>query len=387
MIRPFMPGAVKPQSMTPTPRRRVPFALVTAVAALALLGAMCRSDDKNRGGGSGPGDALSTAAKAYVPVDAEMEADLKELTKAPHVLGSPRQTAVIAYLEQRLGAVGTNAKREPFTATVPNPAAMGATGPVALTIEKQGVNLYGLGAVRTDAPCVVAIGSHFDTKHIDGLAYVGANDSGSSTVAVLQILKFLKSHAVAKDNALGLVCDIVGVLFDGEEATLANWHDGETIHPAKIQDNTHGSRAAVARLTKCSYEGVAAKCLPADLGGKPLVALVLMDMIGSPGIQITRDAQSSPALIQAAAQGAADLGNASLYDKDPRSIDDDHVPYRKAGVAAIDLIDFNNTDYWHRPGDELSNISYESIALGSRLALLVALRAAAEPKVFLQPAE
>jgi Zn-dependent M28 family amino/carboxypeptidase len=256
---------------------------------------------------------------------------------------------------------------------------MQATGPVATTLSKSGVNLYALGATGTSAPCVVALASHYDSKVVPNVDYVGANDGGSSSVTLLHQIAFLKTQSA---SALGLTCDVIGVWFDGEEAVLFNWEDGQTVHPAHIQDNTYGSRYAAARLTSCQLDGTAAKCLPAALGGKPLVAVVLMDMIGSKDLHISRDGDSTPALTTLAADGAAALGTPGVYDKLSHAVEDDHIPYRQAGVLVLDLIDFNNLDYWHAAGDDTSHVSYDSMDQAGRIALYVALQVAKDPAAY-----
>jgi Zn-dependent M28 family amino/carboxypeptidase len=223
----------------------------------------------------------------------------------------------------------------------------------------------------------VLLASHVDTKAVPGAEYVGANDSGSSTAVLLQQLAYLQKTAVAGGNPEH--CAIAGVFFDGEEAVLPNWSDGETVHPAHIRDNTYGSRHAAGRLTRCAAGGHEGTCLPADLGGAPVVAMILMDMIGSPDLKISRDANSSPALVDLAAAGAAALGAPGAYDALPHGIEDDHMPYKVQGVPVLDLIDFNHLAYWHRPGDEPATISKESLELGARLGLYVAAAVAQNP--------
>jgi hypothetical protein len=349
---------------------------------MALLTCACVcTRDKDKSDGAEATDGVRAAATFALASD-QAQTDLGELTKEPHPFGSPRQAEVAAYLTTRAQAGGAEVKREEFTADVPNPAALAAdAGPVAQTLTRSGANLYAFAGAVADAPCVVALASHFDTKPIDGIGYLGANDSGSSTAVLLQQLAFVKAQAAT----LGLTCEVVGVFFDAEEAVLFNWSDGTTRHPANIEDHTYGSRHGAGRLTSCTYDGAAAFCLPADLGGKPLVALILMDMIGSPSIQITRDTLSTPALVQRAAAAAEGLG--VPYDRAGNGMEDDHIAYRQAGVSVLDLIDFNHLDYWHRDGDEAGKLSMESMQLAGRLALAVALDAARAPKVLLQPAD
>ncbi len=353
-----------------------------------LLCAACvcsRDESKDDAGGSGSGLDVTPLAQGFTLSPEIARADLAVYAAAPHPFGSPRQAEIIAWLETRIKEAGAMATRDPFTAETPNPAVTSDSGgPMALTVTAAGANLVASGTVRDDAPCVVALGTHFDTKIVEGLSYVGANDGGSSTVVLIQQLAYLKSQ---RAKLGGVVCDVIGIFFDGEEAVLKEWTDGQLRHPAKIQDNTYGSRSLASRLTDCAYEGKKAKCLPASLGGKPLVALVLMDMIGSPDIVISREKYSTAALVALAEKGAKSLGSPDVYGRDPHGIEDDHIPFLKAGVPAIDLIDFNHVRTWHGPGDDPASISMESLAIAGKLALFTALSVASEPKVFTPASE
>ncbi len=304
--------------------------------------------------------------------------DLATLTSEAHPTGSPRQAEILGYLEQRMKAQGLTTVREAFTATVPNPAALSTTaGPVQDTLTQNVVNFYATGAGKADANCLVLLASHYDTKIVENAQYVGANDSGSSSLVLLQQLQYLKAATPAAKAALR--CDVGGVWFDGEEAVLKNWNDGQTKHPAKIEDHTYGSRYAAGRLTTCAFEGNGAKCLPTEFGGKTLVAIILMDMIGSPDLHITRDGYSTRYLIDLAAEAAKSFGEATRYDAEAKSIEDDHLPYRNAGVPGLDLIDFNDLTHWHKAGDDAETVAAESMSFAGRVALAVALTAASDP--------
>jgi glutaminyl-peptide cyclotransferase len=118
--------------------------------------------------------------------------------------------------------------------------------------------------------------------------------------------------------------------------------------------------------------------------GKPLIALILLDMIGSPEIIISRDSQSSPALLNLAQKVLDHLGKGSALAKFAQPIADDHIPFLKRGVNAIDIIDFHHLDTWHKEGDDPDKISHESVQLATQLALGMALEIASNPKVFLK---
>lgn len=350
---------------------------MSSVMAAALLSCVCSRTESGKDS-TGLDAVARDAASGFSLDDTRAGADLAELTQAPHPFGAPRQLEITSWLASRITEMGLTSARESFSATVPNPAALDVNaGPISATQTKDGTNIYALNIMKSDAPCVVAIASHYDTKIVSGVDYVGANDSGSSSVLLLQLLGYLKTHA----DKVDVTCDIIGIWFDGEESVLTNWTDGEMHHPAKIQDNTYGSRFGAGRTTACTYNGKVARCLPTDLGGKPIMALILMDMIGSPGLLISRDRNSTKDLVALAAQGAEALDLQDHLAKVTTSIEDDHVPYLKIGVPALDFIDFNHLQYWHRAGDDAPQVAMESLKIAGRIALYTALATARSPKV------
>ena len=139
-------------------------------------------------------------------------------------------------------------------------------------------------------------------------------------------------------------------------------------------DHTYGSRTFASSLVPCQYQNQAARCLPDDLGGGALRALVLVDMIGSPGLLLSRDPGSTHALWALTEQAAAELGYQQVISHQQHGlIEDDHTPFAALGIPAIDLIDFENLQHWHQPTDDLSHIDFDSMERAARIALLVAL--------------
>lgn len=304
----------------------------------------------------------------------EARRDLGKLTASPHIFGSKQQLRVADYLYNRATQLGLIAYKSPFTAKVPNRAlSKNPHLPANRTLTKKGVNILAFtGSKEKRAECVVAIGSHFDTKLVEGTRYLGANDSGSSTIALLQILRAAKDFAKIEP----LRCEIVGFFFDGEESVLDGWHDGTRRHPANITDHTYGSRYEAGRLRKCGEpDGKKSLCLPKSyLGGPRLVALILVDMVGSANIKITRDQNSTPrlrALLKRADQALFE--ESILWDGPPQPIEDDHIPFLDRGLEAIDIIDFTHLEYWHKAGDDPEKISFTSIEKAAKLALMLAL--------------
>ena len=352
---------------------------------LSMLAAACvctRSPDNKNSTKPTAESEVTDFASRFVLDEESAKQDLNVFASQPHPFGSARNDIVAAHLISRMSDIPT--VKQEFSAQVPNPAASGsAGGPIALTLERTGNNVIATGAFRPEANCIVLLGSHYDSKDIPGLTYLGANDSGSSSIALLQILSYFHAN---KDKIAG-ECDIGAVWFDGEEAVLPDWNDGLFNHPAKIQDNTYGSRHFVSTFNKCTRFERSMKCMPDNFGGKAVVALVLLDMIGSPDIQISRDTKSSPTLLRALESGANALGLPNILSKSMTAIEDDHIPFRNANIAAIDIIDFNNLSYWHADGDDADKISYKSIELASRLAIFTSVSAAINPKVFAESAE
>jgi len=161
-----------------------------------------------------------------------------------------------------------------------------------------------------------------------------------------------------------LECRIGFVWFDGEEATLPGWSDGETVFPVKIKDHTYGSRHA------------AAQPMPQKIAG-----LILLDMIGSPDLRLTRDSRSTPALLKLLEAAVVALGYPpSLLSEFSVPVEDDHVAYIERGIPALNIIDFNDLSVWHRPGDETHRVNPNSIEKASRLGVMTALTLARDPQ-------
>jgi hypothetical protein len=184
-----------------------------------------------------------------------------------------------------------------------------------------------------------------------------------------------------------ILCDVLFVWFDGEEALLPEWNDGLLKHPARIQDNTYGSRHFASLLKPCTYQTSKAMCLPAELGSLPLVSLTVLDMIGSPRIKLAKDTLSSPWMVDHLSKIVKKLNFNAILETIPKAIEDDHVPFVKKGISALDIIDFSNLTYWHTHGDDASKISYQSIEKAAKIGLSLSLDIAASPKEFLKLAE
>ena len=178
----------------------------------------------------------------------------------------------------------------------------------------------------------IVIASHFDTKLFRDIRFVGASDGASSTAALLELARALKP----RQNEFTIEL----LFFDGEEAVV-EW--------SRNNDNTYGSRYYVDAAQR-------------DGSIKSLRAFVLLDMIGDKDLLIRRDAASTPWLVDVVWNAAARIGHRGVFSNELTSIDDDHMPFIRAGVPAVDIIDL---DYpaWHTAADTVDNVSARSLQI------------------------
>jgi hypothetical protein len=324
------------------------------VLAIFMSGAFCKSPVE-------PGTT-------HLPWDeTRVRRAVEELTAEPHTMGSPRQAQLANWLLKEAETIGLTATVDTFPVAVPDPSLLGSSGSVMqkLTIDLTLRNVYAALKVPK-ADCVVLLGSHYDTKRLEAGLHVGANDSASSSAALLEIMHQLKKRSDLK-------CSVMAIWFDGEEAWLPEWRDGEDRHPARQQDNLYGSRHLAEQLQSCPP----AQCLPQHLGGQQVKALVLMDMIGMPQVKLALDSLSDPQLMSMAVNLDKQLFQGALYGSSfVRSVVDDHIPFMQKGVPAIDLIDFDNLQTWHQPTDRPETLDYKSIEKVSQLAMAMVLQLA-----------
>ena len=241
--------------------------------------------------------------------------DLVEI--GPRVSGTPANVKTRQYITTTLASIGIKAVEQPFEAKTP------------LGVVKMANIVATLPGTRPER---IIVGSHFDTKLFREFRFVGASDGGSSTAALLELARALKARTTRPFT--------IELLFlDGEEA-VGEW---------TATDSTYGSRYYVdhARQT-------------ATLAG--IKAFVLLDMIGDRNLNIRRESNSTPWLTDAVWAAAARLGHTRAFLSQTTPIEDDHLPFLKAGVPSVDIIDL---DYaaWHTAEDTLQNVSAQSLQI------------------------
>ena len=343
--------------------------LIIVCCSIALLGGLCSSAQDR------VDQAIIRFSQEFNVDRLALNADLREFVRRPHPFGSKAQASLGKYISMRAETLGFKVIEREFTAFVPNGLLLESPdAPAPLTLQRTGRNIFAFAGVKKKPRCFVAMASHYDTKEIAGVEYVGANDSASSSIALFQLLQAVRKFA--EQTPLG--CEVVAIWFDGEESQLPDWHDGQRRHPAAIADHTYGSRFEAAQLVTC-LEKKNAKCLGFTKPVGELQALILLDMIGSPNVILSKDSNASPRLWRLLTKIDKKLNKNSILSKQAKPIEDDHIPFLSVGVAALNLIDFEHTAYWHQPDDLPENISLESIEKVSRMALAVVLSLGANP--------
>jgi glutaminyl-peptide cyclotransferase len=258
----------------------------------------------------------------------------------PRDAGTPGSEAAAKHLRDRLQALGVKASIDEFKALCPK-------GEVTFR------NVVGLLPGAGKRPIILA--SHYDTKSGIGEKFQGANDSASSSAALLELARVMAQGPE-------LPFEVMFVFFDGEECME---HYGPT-------DGLQGSRHLAKKMID---EGRA----------KDIKAMILLDMMGDRDLTVTIPRNSTPRLISAVFTAAQEDGSRDKFSLSPLQIGDDHDPFFSAGIPAVDIIDFyygsapGRNDYWHKESDRMDKISAESLGTVGRVVLRVVNNLAAAP--------
>ena len=237
----------------------------------------------------------------------------QQLNIGPRPSGSPANVKTRDYIKAQLTALGIKPVEQPFEGATP-------LGPVKM------VNL--IGTIPGKSADRIILASHFDTKLFKNMRFVGASDGASSTAALLEIARVLKTR---KD--LPFTYELL--FLDGEEAVL-EWQG---------TDNTYGSRYYVENAKKTGAL-------------KSARAFILLDMIGDRNLTIRRESNSARWLTDIVWGTAKKLGHRAFMDEET-TVEDDHIPFVKAGVPSLDIIDLDYAQ-WHTAADTI-----EAVAAGS----------------------
>jgi hypothetical protein len=274
----------------------------------------------------------ASPAKSDFDGDRAFELVRKQVEFGPRPAGSAELDQTRNYMIDQLRSYGLKVMTDEFRATTP----IGERKMVNVTAELQG-----------ESNEVVIISSHYDTKYFKDIKFVGANDGGSSTGAVMEIARVMAASRQKPKLTYWFV------FFDGEEAFCFDWDECHNPNPADpktpLPDHTYGSRRYVAQLIQKN-----------ELSR--VRAMILLDMIGYKNLRLGRADLGTTWLIDTVWQTGKQLGYGNVFIDSIEGVgDDDHGPFLQAGVEAIDIIQLSTYQYWHTKEDTLDKISAKSL--------------------------
>lgn len=321
--------------------------LTAATLSLPLLAAAC-------GSGAPKGPIDGKAALRHV------EAMVKI---GPRPFGSPELAKTADYIQAEVTKLGLKMERHELE----HPK------------EKKTIrNLYTRidGEDPANGP-ILMFGAHYDTKlaagHDDSshnFPFVGAIDGGGAPALLIELARAIKAQT-PKPKA-----NVWFYWIDAEESIDWTWKDERALL---------GSDAFCQMLSET-------KVMPR------VKAFVLLDLMGSKNVKFDKDGDSSGQLIELFRKVGDRIGIGERMFKHPTEqalsyyrqknlpwgIKDDHLNFKKYGVPAMLLIDFqeripphlggqatagNYEQWWHTPDDNLDAMDPVSLATAGNLVM------------------
>ncbi|HET8863376.1 MAG TPA: M28 family metallopeptidase [Solirubrobacterales bacterium] len=189
----------------------------------------------------------------------------------------------------------------------------------------------------------IVLGAHYDTL-AKPRGFVGANNGAAGSAIVVEAARALRGLP-AGSNAR----EVRFVLFDGEEPAEVLPEETANFY----EEGLRGSRAYVAANPNRTGQ------------------MILLDYVGHRGLLLPREGSSTESLWNRLLVAANVADTERFFSRQAGTpIEDDHTPFLRAGVPAVDLID------WRYPGhslaDGLDRLSRTSLdAVGETVVQLV----------------
>ena len=294
-----------------------------ALAALALL-ATCAACSRG-----GPPERVFDGDRAFVHLREQVDLG----PRAPGLEGHAR---ALGYLRSHLEGRADRVTLHEFRAISPLDSS-----------EMHGTNL--VAVFGEDIGRRILFGAHWDTRARSDeeedeskrtLPVPGANDGASGVAVLLEVATVLAAAPA------GIGVDIV--LFDAEDQGIGDRPETWSLGAAAFVRDHPDYRPAFA---------------------------VIVDMVGRTGSRIPREGHSVLAagpLVESIWRIGRERGLGVLADTLGAAVIDDHIPFLRAGIPAVDLIGLDDPD-WHTTRDLPANCSAETLAeVGTLLLALVA---------------
>jgi hypothetical protein len=237
-----------------------------------------------------------------------------------------------------------------------------------------------VGTIQGQTSREIILGAHYDSRpwagHDPNVSkkshnVPGANDGGSGVAALLELGRVLSEH-----RPLNYTVKLV--FFDAEDGGIpddsyARYETG--CNPDENENHTTpggwviGSSHYVAEMNSDQRSRTD--------------AVIILDMVGDENLTLRRegyssldadDAKADHRAIQNRVWNAAEaLGYDEFVNETGTRILDDHRPFQRVGIPAVDMIHLDDNgstpfpDVWHTTNDTLEHVSAESLEAAGRV--------------------
>jgi glutaminyl-peptide cyclotransferase len=194
---------------------------------------------------------------------------------------------------------------------------------------------------------IIVMASHYETNYwLKDINFVGANDGACTSALLIALGEYYRVHP-PQGYSVWLVFD------DGEESIKPEWTDS---------DSLYGTRHLAA---KWSGDGTIGK----------IKAFIVADMIGWKNLNIDKEGNSTPWLLDTLYKAGKNTGHGSYLFRESQAIEDDHLPFKQRGVPVLDVIDFeygtaqDPEAFHHTALDTMDKLSATSLQVSADLFL------------------
>jgi Zn-dependent M28 family amino/carboxypeptidase len=171
---------------------------------------------------------------------------------------------------------------------------------------------------------IIVLASHYETNYpLKDINFVGANDGACTTALLIALGQYYRSHP-PQGYSIWLLFD------DGEEAIGSHGMTGS--------DQLYGVRHLAA---KWSGDGTISR----------IKAFIVADMIGWKQMNIEKELNSTPWLLDILYKAGQNTGHSSYLFRKQEAIEDDHIPFKERGVPVLDVIDYEYGPFDPKTGD------------------------------------
>ncbi|KAL2726796.1 glutaminyl-peptide cyclotransferase [Vespula squamosa] len=281
-------------------------------------------------------------------------ADMSNITNMEHVLdnicivrvvGSPQHKKVKDYITKTMSDLNWTVESDIFEDVTP----------IFGKIQFENI----IAKLNPNATRYLSLACHFDSKYTREGDFVGATDSAVPCAQMINIATVMDKHLKSIQNQ---DVSLMFIFFDGEEA-FKSWGPKDSIYGARhLAEKWHNEHTTLIQDINVS-----------ELDRMDI--LVLLDLIGASDptfYSYFDNTQRWYSLLINLENTLADLRKFENYSYEksqqkyfqPYSIlahiEDDHIPFLRKNVPILHLIPYPFPIFWHKPGDNRSNIDMKT---------------------------